>query len=45
MPMENINLEEDTKLNKCVLDIFSFSMLGLVSGALICPFFKNKRLK
>jgi hypothetical protein len=41
--MDNINLDLDTKLNKCALDLVSYSIAGFIVGVGICPLFKNKR--
>ncbi len=39
---KNIDYNLDTKLNKTVIDLFSFSFAGYLIGIAICPFFKNK---
>jgi len=41
--MDNINYDLDTKLNKTVIDLVSYSTAGLIVGVAVCPFFKNKR--
>lgn len=42
--MENkFDFEQDTKLNKTVLDIFTYSLKGLAFGLVLSPLFKNKK--
>jgi len=38
----NIDYTLDKKLNKTVIDIFSYSFAGYLFGIAVCPLFKNK---